>query len=113
MVPSTLKSGTRASRQRAVQTDVDGDRAVLHRRIDARDDAGDDAIAGVDGDGLADLNVFGLRFGDLDFGFEPRRVGDAREIGARRDLLADFDRDDLQHAGEPGAHLEVVALDAA
>ena len=36
IVPSTLRSGTRALRQLAVERDVDGHGAVLHRRIDAR-----------------------------------------------------------------------------
>ena len=36
--------------------------------------------------------------------------GDAREVRARRDLLADFDRHDLQHAREPGADLQLVHL---
>ena len=59
---------------------------------------------------LADLNVLGLRLRDLDFRFQPRRIGDAREVRARRDLLADFDRHDLENAVHAGAHLQVVAL---
>ena len=38
------------------------------------------------------------------------RVRDAREVRARRDLLADFHRHELQHPVEAGAHLQLVAL---
>ena len=58
-----------------------------------RDDlALDDAVARVDFGDLADRDVLGLRLGDAQLGLQVRRVGDAREVGARRDLLADFDR---------------------
>ena len=59
---------------------------------------------------LADLDVLRLRFRDLDFRLEAARVGDAGEVRARRDLLADFDRHDLQHSLEAGADLQLVAL---
>ena len=36
--------------------------------------------------------------------------GDAREVGAGRDLLADLDRHELQNAGDAGAHVELVDL---
>ena len=42
--------------------------------------------------------------------FSRRWIGDAREVGAGRDLLPDFDRHQLQHAGEAGANLQFVAL---
>ena len=53
---------------------------------------------------LADGEVARLRFRDAQFGLEPRRIGDAREVGARRDLLADVDGDLLEHARHAGAH---------
>ena len=73
----------------------------------------DDAVARVDFGLLAELDVLGLGFRDLDFRLEAARVGDAGEVGARRDLLADFDRHELQHAVEAGADLELVAAAAA
>ena len=97
-MPSTLRSGTRAFGQLAVERDVDRDRAVLHGRIDAGHHPVDDAIARVDAGLLADLNVLGLRFRDLDFRLEPTGIRDAGEVGAGRDLLAHFHRDDLEHA---------------
>ena len=42
--------------------------------------------------------------------FSRAGIGDAREVRAGRDLLADVDRHQLQHAGEPGAHVQLVAL---
>ena len=51
----------------------------------------DQAVAGVDGRGLADLHVLGLRLGDLELRFEMRRVGDASQVRAGRHLLADVD----------------------
>ena len=75
--------GHGALRQIAGQRHVHRARAVLHRRIDARDAAFDDAVARVDFGLLADLNVLGLRFRDLDFRLQPARIGDAGEVGAR------------------------------
>ena len=110
IVPSHAQVGHRALRQIAGERDVDRARAVLHRRIDAGDAPCDDAVARVDFGLLAELDVLGLRLGDLDFRLQAARVRDAREVRARRDLLADFDRHQLQHAVEAGADLELVAL---
>ena len=49
---------------------VHGDGTVLHRRIDARDMAGNYSVARVDGGFLPDGGVLGLSFRDLNFGFE-------------------------------------------
>ena len=40
-------------------------------------------------------------------------IGDAREVGAGRHLLADFDRHLLEHAGHAGAHAQLIDLLAA
>ena len=98
--------GARAFRQFAIEGDVHPHRPLIDRGIDAHDMAGDDAIASVDGGGLIDLNVFRLRFGDFDFGFQLRRIRDTGEIGTGDDALADFERKLLEHASEPGAHFE-------
>ena len=88
MVPSTLRSGRAPRGSSPVELDVDGDRALLRRRVDADDLALDDAVARVDLRALADGEVPRLRFRDAQFGLQPGRIGDAREVGARRDLLA-------------------------
>ena len=71
MVPSTVRSGRARARQRPVEGDVDRHRSVLHRRIDAGDVSGDDAVAGVDGCRLVDLDVLGLRLRDAQLGLQP------------------------------------------
>ena len=63
---------------------------------------GDDAVAGVDFGRLADLDVLGLRLRNPELGLQPARIGDARQVLAGPDPLADFDRHLLEHAGEPG-----------
>ena len=90
--------GTRAARQLAGELDVDRDGALLRRRVDADDLAFDDAVAGVDLRALADGQVLGLRFRDPQLGLQTGRVGDTREVGARRHLLADADGNLLEHA---------------
>ena len=49
-------------------------------------------------------------FCNLDFRLETRRVRDAREVRARRYLLAFFDRHELQHAVDAGTHFQFVVL---
>ena len=105
--------GAGAARQLAGELDVHGDGAVLRRRVDADDLAGDDAVAGVDRGQLADGQVAGLGLGDAQLGLEAGRVGDAGHVGALGDLLADFDRHLLEHAGHAGAHAQLVDLLAA
>ena len=95
--------GTRAFRQFAIDRDIDRDGPLLDRGIDADDVAFDDAVAGIDRGLLVDLNVFRLRLRDLDLRFQFRRIGDASEIVARLDALADFHRQLLQHAGHAGS----------
>src|SRR5438477_5461395 len=56
----------RTARQVADERDVDGPRAILHRRIDAGDAPLHDAVARVDFRLLPELNVLRLRFRDLD-----------------------------------------------
>ena len=46
--------GARTERERIGDLDVDGDGAVLDGGVDAGDETFDDAVAGVDGGGLAD-----------------------------------------------------------
>src|SRR5690606_15570037 len=58
--------GHGTSRKLALERNVNGDRTVLNRRVDARHAAGNEAIAGVDGGLLANLDVTRLRLGDLD-----------------------------------------------
>ena len=110
IVPSTLRSGRAPAGSAPSSDDVDADRAAGRRRVDARDPALDDAVAGVDLGVLADPDVLGLRFRDPQFGLQVRRIGDAGEVGARADLCADFDRHLLQHAGHAGLDLQVVEL---
>src|SRR5215831_12663248 len=101
---------TRAFRQRFRHRHVDGDRAVLHRRIDANDFARDDADARVDGRGLSWQDVFRLRLGDFELGLEPRWIGDARQVRTGCDLLSDVHRHQLQHPGKAGVNVEIVHL---
>src|SRR5829696_7989231 len=97
----------RALRHRAFEPHVHGERAVARGRVDALDAPGDGAAAArVDGGGLAERDVLDLRLGNLERGLEARRVGDARDVGARRDLLSDLDRHLLQDARGAGPHLE-------
>ncbi len=102
--------GPRALRQLALQRHVHRDGAVLHGRVDARHAAGDDPVARVDRRRLPDHDVLRLRLGDLQLRLQVPLVGHAREVGARTDLLADFHRDLLQHAGDAGAHVQLVHL---
>src|SRR5690606_10339915 len=74
------------------------DRAALRGRVDARDDASDDAVARVDLRGKANREVTRLRFRDLQFGLQFGRVRHAGDVRAGRQLLADFDRQFLQLA---------------
>ena len=90
--------------------DVDLDCAVLHRRVDARHLAVDDAIPGVDLRALADLDVLGLGFGDLHLGLQMGGIGHPGQVGAGGDLGADFDRDDLQDTAHSGFNVEGVGL---
>ena len=53
-------------------------------------------------------DVLGLSFGDFDFGFETLGIGDAGEVGAGSDVLADFDGDDLKNALDAGANVEGI-----
>ena len=113
MVPSTLRSGTAPLGRSPVSVTSTVRVPLLHRRIDARDAPFDDAVARVDFRLLTELDVLGLRFRDLDFRLQPARVRDAGEVRARGDLLADFDRHQLQHAVEAGADFQLVAAAAA
>ena len=112
IVPSTLRSGTApfgrspVSVTSTVRVPFCTDGSMRATR------PFDDAVARVDFGLLAELDVLGLRLGDLDLRLQPARVGDAREVRARRDLLADFHRHQLQHAVEAGAHLQLVAAAA-
>src|ERR1035437_6230430 len=77
------KIGACALRQLGGDEHVDGDGAVLHGGIDPADADGDDTVARVDLGGLANEDVLRLRLRHAHLGLEFRRVGDAREIGAR------------------------------
>ena len=91
--------------------DVDGDGAVLDRRIDrgrpcrrrgrcaCRSDAGWPMLMS-----LACVSAI------LSSALSRDGFGDARQVRARRHLLADFDRDDLQHAREAGPDVQFVDL---
>ena len=114
MVPSTLRSGRAPRGSGAVaEGDVHQHGARLHGRIDAGDVAGGDPVAGIHVGGLARLDVPRLGFGDLDLRLEPGGIGDAGDVGARRDALADFHGHELEHARHAGAHLEGVELPVA
>ena len=102
------KIWARAHRERFGELDVDGDGAVLDGGIDAGDQAFYDAVAGVNGGGLAEDDVFGLGFGDFDFGFEALGIGDAGEVVAGLDVLADFDGNDLENAADACANVEGI-----
>src|ERR687889_209904 len=93
MVPSSWPS---AWRQLAFEGDVDADGAIQRGRVDTRDAAHDDSVAGIHLGDLSDRDVLGLRFRDAQFGFEQRRVGHARQVGARSDGLTDFHRHELE-----------------
>ncbi len=56
---------SRALRQRANQLHIDRDGSVLHRGVNARDLAVDDAVVCIDLGGLTDLNIAGLGLGYL------------------------------------------------
>ena len=59
---------------------------------------------------LADLDILGLRFRDLDFRFQAARIRDPCEVRARGDLRADFHRHNLENPVQAGPDLELVAL---
>jgi hypothetical protein len=105
--------GPRTARQLALEPDVNRNRAVLRRGVDANDPAGNDALARVDRGDLADRQVARLRLGDAQFRLEARRIRNANEVGAGLHLLADFHRHLLEHAGHAGAHAQLIDLLAA
>ena len=90
--------------------DVDGDGAVLDGGINAGDQAFYDAVAGVNGGRLAGDDVFGLGFWNFDLGFEALGIGDAGEVLAGLDVLADFDGNDLENSADACANVEGIEL---
>src|SRR5262249_46652754 len=98
----------RARRQLALEANIDAHRALRGRGIDARDLAGDDAVARVDLGRLANREILGLRFGNADFGFEALRVGHFREQLPDGDRLAGLERRFLQHAGDARANVQRI-----
>src|ERR1043165_6540360 len=107
--PVHAQIDARARRQLAFELHVDGERAVVRRRVEALDAPLDDAAvaaARVNARLLADGHVLDLRLRNLERGLEARRGCDARDVRARRDLLADRDRHLLKHAVRSGAHLQ-------
>ena len=57
---------------------------------------------------LAERTSLRLRLGDLHFGLEPSPGSPRAPGSSRRDLLADVDGHHLQHAGDAGAHAQLV-----
>lgn len=53
--------------------------------------SGDDAVAGIDGRGLAKRDVFGFGFGDADRGFEVVLPGNFGESSSGLDVLSGFE----------------------
>ena len=104
--------GAGAKRERLDDLDVDGDGAIYHGRVDAGNPTVDDAVARVDGSGLADGDILGLGFGDFDFGLEMLGIGDAGEIRARNNVLADLDGDELKNALNAGANVKGIEFAA-
>ena len=74
-------------------------------RIHAHDAAAHEAVAHVDGGGKARREVAGIEFGDAQLGVQRARLRDARDVDARRELLAFLHRHALHDAGDAGAHL--------
>ena len=70
----------------------------------------DDAVAGVDGRRLTDLDVPGLRLRDAQLGLEYRRVAHPGQVGPGGDALPFVERHLLQNAGHPGPHAQVGHL---
>ena len=70
----------------------------------------DDAVAGVDGRRLTDLDVLGLRLRDAQLGLQHRRVAHPGQVGPGGDALPFVERHLLQHAGHPGPHPQVGHL---
>src|SRR5665213_1423786 len=102
--------GPRTGRQLAGEIDIDLHGAVLHRRVDPGDLAIDDAVACIDLDRLADDDILGLGLGDAQLRHQVVRSRDTSEVGTRDHLLALLDRNQLQHAGDAGAHVQRVGL---
>ncbi len=92
MVPSTLKSGRAPFGQLAGQLHIDGDGAILHRRIDAADLSGNNAVVSVDGGGLADLHITRLGFGNLQLRHQVIGLNDFGQLGSGQNVLPDLQR---------------------
>jgi hypothetical protein len=75
--------------------------------------ADDHTVAGVDGGFLAFGDVFGLGFGDFDFGFEAMGIGDAGQVASGYDVLAHLHWNDLQNAFDAGADVQGIEFAAA
>ena len=92
--------GHGASRQLAVERDVDRARAVLHRRIDADHAARRRRRCACRSSAVWPIWMsLACVSAILISAFSRPGIGDARQVRARRHLLADFDRHELQHAG--------------
>src|ERR1043166_1100022 len=76
--------------QRSFEPNVHRDSAVLHRRINPDDLAGDDSVAGINRSDLADENIFGLGLSNLNFSLEPGRLNDLCQGRARSHSLTDL-----------------------
>src|SRR5271166_4804985 len=74
------------------ELDVDVHGCIHRGRIDARDMAGNDAVARIDGSNLPERYVFDLRLGDFQRGFQAIRLRELRQNRAGCDAHADFER---------------------
>src|SRR5579885_506956 len=102
--------GARAERERFVKSDVHGNGAVLHGRINPGNVAVHDAVAGFHGGLLADGYVFCLRLRDFDFGLQLLWISNAREVGSRGNALTFLDGNELKHAVKSSAQVQSVEL---
>jgi len=100
--------GNRAGRERPIEGYVNGARSVQYGGINAGNVAGNDAVVGVDFGGLAELDVVGLGFGDLQGGLELIGDDDLGDGGAGGDMLTDGDGSGErgQHTGDAGRDLK-------
>src|ERR1043165_6669950 len=103
---------TRALWQSSVERNIYRDCSLLHGRINSRHVTFNDAVVCVNRGALAHLHVLGLRFRNLELGFEVARLCDPREDCSGIDLLSDLSLHLLQDAIRAGLNSERAYLSA-
>src|SRR5690606_21224570 len=96
----------------ALERDLDSDRPVLHRRVDAHDPPLDHPVARIDPRRLTHRHVAHLRRRDAEHRLEPPRLRDTRDRRPRHDPLPHLERHLLQLAGGSGPDLHRLDLRA-